>query len=183
MTRRLDQLAVLHRQLLAARGHCEVLACTAVPPAVATVFARLATAKAQLAGQLARELDAAAVAVPVVTDSRRTARLYRRWLAMAGDQISSAAGGVPVSSVDVAALVAAEDRLLHRCEQLLASQPSAALRQALKRYLPQVEACHAELGRLHVAADRPAVRTVRMSDSQLGRRLVSGSVSSSKHHP
>lgn len=165
MPRALEQLAALHRQLLEVRGHCEVLACTAVPPAVATVFARLAKAKAQLAGQLAQELDATAVEVPAVADGRRTARLYRRWLAMSGSDSQRIDGSTSISSADVAALVAAEDRLLHRCEQLLARKPSASLRQALKRYVPQVQACHAALGRLHVAADRPVMRTLRRSAS------------------
>ncbi|WP_295685840.1 hypothetical protein [uncultured Nevskia sp.] len=164
MTRTIDQLAALHRQLLVVRGHCEVLACTAVP-AVAAVFARLATAKAELAGQLAQELNAATVSLTVVIDTRRTARLYRRWLAMnAGQQL---AGDSMANSADVAALVVAEDRLLHRCEQLLASKPSLKLRQALKRYVPQVEACHAELRRLHVSPERAALTPVRMPVSQL----------------
>ncbi len=153
MTRTVDPLAALHRQLLAVRGHCEVLACTAVAE-VASVFARLATAKAELAGQLAQELDASTVSLTAVIDGRRTARLYRRWLAMTAGQ--KLAGGSTANTADVAALIAAEDRLLHRCEQVLAGKPSLKLRQALKRYVPQVEACHAELLRLHVSADRLA---------------------------
>lgn len=140
MTRDLDPLTALHRQLFEVRRHCEVLACSPMPPDVAAVFARLAAAKGELAVQLAGQLRAPAVAT--IVSSRRSARLYRRWLAEANGSLPS------MNRADVMALVAAEDRLLHCCERWLATGPSPVLRAALKRYLPQVQACHAELRRL-----------------------------------
>lgn len=167
MTPGLDTLAVLHRQLLVVRRHCQVLACSPMPAAVAAVFARLAAAKGELAGQLACELDAQAPSA--VAGGRRSARLYRRWLA-------TASGSPPtVNRADVVALVAAEDRLLHRCEQWLASSSSPASRAALKRYLPQVQACHAELRRLYQTDDRlvMTIRAARMSARPAGDRQSS----------
>jgi hypothetical protein len=158
-----DSLAVLHRQLLAVGRHCQVLACSPMPAAVAAVFARLAAAKGELAGQLAREFDLVAGAAG--GSDRRSARLYRRWLATASGSLPAA------SSADVVALVAAEDRLLHRCERWLANGSSPALRAALKRYLPQVQTCHAELRRLHQSGAHSApIRAACMSASHEGHR-------------
>lgn len=167
MTSTDEQQASLHRQLLAVRGQCDVLASTAVP-AVAAVYARLADAKAELAGQLAQELDEVAVQRRGVNDGRRTERLQRRWLAMTAGRVPT--GVSAASSADVAVLVAAEDRLVHRCEQVLASEPSPAVRQALRRYLPKVEACRIEMGRLHVLASGPVRRKRRIPALLRGER-------------
>lgn len=172
MTPGLDTLAVLHRQLLVVRRHCQVLACSPMPTAVAAVFARLAAAKGELAGQLARELE---VQTPsAVASGRGITRLYRRWFATASGSLPAA------NSADVVALVAAEDRLLHHCEQWLARSSSPALRAALKRYLPQVQACHAELRRLHPATSlQAACRSASHAEHRQPRRRWQSAASES----
>jgi len=181
MKRRPEGLAVVLDQLGDARRHCEVLACISADPATGQVFARLATAKAELVQQIAAQLGVVIdPTVPTASRCRRSDRLYRRWW--------PAAGRAPVTGGDVAALVAAEDRLLHRCEQWLAGKPAPALRLALKRYLPQVSACHADLRRLcgeganprQKAGSRPTARMTAPPAWRVGSGSTTPNPSSSR---
>lgn len=165
MKRRPDGLALVLDRLGDARRHCEVLACISTDPATGQVFARLGVAKAELAAQITAQLAATAgEAVQPASRCHRSDRLYQRWWPAAAR--GSKPGLVPATVSDVAALSAAEDRLLHRCEQWLAGKPAPALRKALKRYLPQVSACHADLRRLCGEGRNPHAESVTRSTAR-----------------
>ena len=179
MKRRSERLRLVLDRLRTTRRHCEVLACISADPATAAVFARLARAKAELASELRRlcgndgssESTGGRDSGALASRCRRSDRLYRRWWPAAGDELP----GVR----DVIALSADEDRLLHRCEQWLAGRSAPALREALKRYLPQVSACHADLRRLCGEGDSPrpkaGLRAARRTTASPAGRAESGS--------
>jgi hypothetical protein len=154
--------------------HCEVLACGLPESRLRNVFARIAEAKAMLAARVTTRplavpgiIGADAIPPPAHLYSE-IHRIYARWLAQ-----SPGAGQQVMDANEVAELMRAEDRLLQQFEAVLQAPHSADLRNALKRYLPQIEACHAEL-RQWLAAREAARSTLEARNA--GRNpLPSGS--------
>ena len=133
------------------RVHCDALACSLPDPRARTVFAGIAAAKAELAAALDATLtptgdvnldEASLPAAGYAT------RIYAAWLPEAMRRGRSTDDRIP----DVAVLDRAEDRLLQRFESALRGSQARILRDALKRYLPRIQYCHAELRRLQAAS-------------------------------
>ncbi len=155
-----QRLYGIRQHLQLGSAHCQVLACTLPEARARTVFAGIAAAKVSLAAALD-----AVVTLPDTAASAADAssfdhlhRMYAAWLPCA-----RRSGEDTETARNVAVLDRAEDRLLQQFESALRGSQARALRDALKRYLPQIQSCHAELRRLQTmpsaafAASRPDI--------------------------
>jgi len=144
-------LSRLQRQLQHGGAHCEVLACCLADPGMRAVFARIAEVKDALGACLATLSPSQALAVgadATPPSAHPSHRVYAHWLSRSRD-----AGRLAIDMHEVVELERAEDRLLQQFDSVLQGPHSAVVREGLKRYLPQIQFCHAELRQLFAAPD------------------------------